>query len=153
MSRHPDNPWWSQESDAPITVTTREQWDEAEANGHITPEHVLLRLEAMLRVAVGEPTDGGAAYDEDGFVRALVAAGWAGEGWRVQLHPNDHEPPHVHFWDKGDPRRQIRLDISTGQPLEGETVAPAVRKKLGKATHFIQSNHDLLMSHWNEAQA
>src|SRR5438874_1596465 len=106
----------------------------------------LLRLEPIVRVALDQPVDGGAAYDEDGFVRALVAAGWSGEGgWRVQLHPNDHDPPHVHFRDKGDPKKEIRLSLATGEPLAGEAIPVGVKKKLARAGDFILENQDLLM--------
>ena len=151
MTKHPGNPWWSQANDVPIVPSDLEAWNEARAAGHITVEHVLLRLEAIVRVALDQPVDGGAAYDEDGFVRALVAAGWSGEGgWRVQLHPNDHDPPHVHFRDKGDPKKEIRLSLATGEPLAGEAIPVGVKKKLARAGDFILENQDLLMSRWRE---
>ena len=153
MSKHPDNPWWSESRDQPILPSNREAWDDARERGYLTPEHVLLRLEAMVRVAVGEPVDDGASYDEDGFVIALVAAGWSGEGWRVQLHPNDHDPPHVHFWDKGNPKKQIRLSLASGEPLDGETIPKGARRKLERAGSFILENQALLMDHWLQAHA
>lgn len=72
------------------------------AHGYSTVEHVLLRLEAMLRVAVGEPADGGVAHDEDGFIRALVAPGWQRDEWRLQLDEelNDFVEPRVMFAKK-----------------------------------------------------
>lgn len=153
MTKYPDNPWWSRSSDLPIVPSDKAAWDDAQARGFIAAEHVLLRLEAMLRVAVGEPVDGGASYDEDGFVIALVAAGWSGDGWRVQLHPNDHDPPHVHFWDKGDPKKQIRLSLESGEPLDGETIPKGLRRKLDRAGSFIVENQALLMNHWEQAHA
>ncbi len=153
MSSHPDNPWWDSASDRPISISSRDAWDRAESAGYLTIDHVLLRLEAMLRVAVGEPTDRGSAYDEDGFVRALVDAGWSGEGWRIQLHPNDHDPPHVHFREKGEPKNSIRLSLVTGDPLPDESVGPGLRRKLGKAQAFILERQEMLMARWSEAQA
>lgn len=151
MSKHPDNPWWSQTSDQPMMPHDQASWDDAHAHGFLTADHVLLRLEAILRVAVGEPVDDGASYNEDGFVIALVAAGWSGEGWRVQLHPNDHDPPHVHFSDTGDRRRQIRLSLVSGEPLDGERIPPGVRKKLERASSFIMENQAMLIDRWQQA--
>jgi hypothetical protein len=105
----------------------------------------------MFRHAMGDETDGGVAYDEDGFIRAMVAAGWTGEGWRIQLHPNDHDPPHVHFWLKGDQRAQVRLSLATGEPLDGEALPTGSKKRLAKASQFVVANQPLLMSKWTEA--
>jgi hypothetical protein len=153
VSKHPDNPLWNQATDAPWVIQTKEDWDEAVTDGYLTAEHVLARLEAMVRVAYDQPTDGAAAYDEDGFVRALVAAAIHGEGFRVQVHPNDHRPPHAHFVDPGEPRQEVRLSLETGDPLDGESVPVGQKKKLRKAKALIGEHHDLLMDWWREYQA
>jgi len=144
---------WCDDHDRPIEISTRGEWDKAAAEGLLTPEHVLLRLEAIVRVAFDDPVDGGVAYGADGFVRAEVAAGWVGEGWRLQLHPNDHDPPHVHFWKKGDPKREVRLDLRSGQPLDGESIPRGARRQLDQATQFIRDHQDLLRSTWGAAHS
>lgn len=153
MSKHPNNPLWNDATDSPWVIENQEDWDEAVAEGNLTAEHVLARLEAMVRVAYDQPTDGGAAYDEEGFIRALVAAGIQGEGFRVQLHPNDHDPPHAHFVDPGEPKNEVRLSLQTGDPLAGESVPVGTKKKLGKAKALIGQNRDLLMDWWSDYQA
>ena len=59
MTKYPGNPWWSESTDLPIPPSNKRVWDDAQAHGFITAEHILLRLDAMLRVAVGEPVNGG----------------------------------------------------------------------------------------------
>jgi hypothetical protein len=97
MSTYPENPYWDPESDGPIIIMDRQTWDEAEASGHITPEHRLHRVRNMMMNAV-DLTDGNAAYDEDGFHLSLTADAIQLEGG-VELHvyAGDHPPAHVHI--------------------------------------------------------
>ncbi|ELB90653.1 hypothetical protein Rwratislav_23294 [Rhodococcus wratislaviensis IFP 2016] len=74
----------------------REDWEQAAEEGHITPEHVLQRLENILTYAEGN--EGPVDFDEDGHVIALVA--WSKQmegGYKLRVWPRDHPPPHAHI--------------------------------------------------------
>lgn len=116
--------------------------------GQITPEHILLRVEGMLAHDFGEP--GGAAYDESGFIAALVADGWrASEGITVRMHPDDHPPPHVHVRFPQRPNLRIRLALDTGEPLDGG-VPDGWSRKLRRVSDFVVSSKEPLMARWIE---
>jgi hypothetical protein len=107
----------------------------------------------MLRVAFGQYAFGGVQYDEDGFQRAIVAAGWQVDDCRMQLHSNDHEPPHLHFFLKGDPNHEIRISLETGEPLPGEDLTPELRKRLRKkVVPFMSVNKAMLLEKWAETR-
>ena len=62
MSKHPENELWCQNHDQPISIDSLEEWEEAKAAGHLTFEHVINRLRAMLEYQFGRA--GVAGFDE-----------------------------------------------------------------------------------------
>jgi len=52
---------------------------------------------------------------------------------------------------KGEPKKELRLDLATGDPLAGEVMPVGLKKKLQKAQAFIAENQTLLWAKWSEA--
>jgi hypothetical protein len=148
MSRHPGNPYWCDEHDNPVAIMNQDDWDAAQASGHLTVEHVLLRLQDMLEYQFGSGAEMG--LDENGFIVALVADGWRLDGGvTVHIFPNDHPPPHVHVRFRSDPKRQLRLAIESGEVL-GADIPRGWAKKVRKVSAFVVTSQDLLMNRWVE---
>src|SRR5271168_4271863 len=102
MSKYPDNPLWCDAHDQPIALTNSDDWEEAKRSGYLTVEHIVARLEDILEYALDGELETG--YDEEGFLRALVADGYLrNRGVTVRLHSRDHPPPHAHIEIKGHP--------------------------------------------------
>ncbi|MFP4512466.1 MAG: DUF4160 domain-containing protein [Acidimicrobiales bacterium] len=151
MTKYPNNPLWCQRHDRPYAILTRRDWDDAVASGHLTTEHVLVRVENALDYEFGRGAELG--LDEDGFYRALVADGSHHEGGiSIVLHPNDHPPPHVHIRFRSDPSIDLRMSIETGELLDG-TAPPGWAKRVRKATGIVRGQSELLMTRWAEMQA
>jgi hypothetical protein len=152
MSKYPDNPYWCQRHDHPIAPLTGTDWQEAMLKGHLTPEHVFSRLSDILEYALGEGIEIG--LDEDGFLKALVADGYPLErGVTVRLCTRDHPPPHVHIEIKGDPRLRLRMDLESGQILDGDRQHPGLKKKLRVARRFVMDHQNLLLARWADVSA
>lgn len=110
MSRYPNNPFWHHAGDRPISIDSPEEWDRAAAEGHLTAEHVLNRLEAIVEFEVGNGAEMG--YDENGFRVSLVSVGLSVEGGvKFYVYPNDHPPLHTHIVLKADTAFEMRLRL------------------------------------------
>ncbi|WP_433592534.1 hypothetical protein [Nocardia sp. CA-145437] len=145
MSRHPDNPYWSQTDDKPIMIGSRRVWAEAEAAGYLTAEHVFARLHA---IAMHEMDgEGPVAYDADGFVTALTAEGIRLQGGvTLTVHTRDHQPPHAHITFTTDPSIDLRINLQTGELMNA---IPKGRAKMVKhACALVVEHHDLLANWW-----
>ncbi|QBJ94578.1 DUF4160 domain-containing protein [Rhodococcus sp. ABRD24] len=117
MSKYPDNPWWDHANDRPNPLMTKEQWEQADADGHITPEHVLFRLRNILVFAMGNP--GPVGYDEDGHVISLVGASIQLEGGvKLRVCSRDHNPPHVHIEHSDFRGQKLRVNLVTGEFID-----------------------------------
>lgn len=151
MSRHPDNPKWCQNHDRPYEILSQSEWDEAEAAGHITPDHVLARVRNAVEYALGNGAETG--LDKDGFYAALVADGMqlAG-GIKVDIYPNDHPPPHVHVTFNADRRKDFKLSIETGELL-GPEAPEGWAKRLRTASKIVLEFKPFLQPRWDEMQA
>jgi hypothetical protein len=151
MSKYPDNPCWCPSHDQPIALLTSSDWQEAEHQEHLTPEHVFSRLSDILEYALGQGEEMG--LDEDGFHRALVADGYRLEGGvTVRMCTRDHPPPHVHIEIKGEPRLRLRMHLESGQLLDSPQ-PPGLKKKLEIARAFIAEYRDKLHTRWAEISA
>ncbi|MGO1665311.1 MAG: DUF4160 domain-containing protein [Micrococcaceae bacterium] len=148
MSKHPDNPWWCQEHDAPLMIHTRVQWDEASEAGHVTPEHVMQRLKNIADHVFDNETSIG--FDDEGFVVSLTAAGMALPGGvTLCVYPNDHPPPHVHIRVRSHPAAKLRIRLDTGEFMDN-TPDGLVRKKLNGLQAAVRENHTVLAGWWQE---
>lgn len=146
MSKYADNPWWCQEHDAPIMIMSRSDWYRATAGGHLTMEHVMLRLRNLGNHVFGE--QGAAAFDENGFVTSLTSAGLTLAGdVRLRVYPNDHSPPHVHIEVPSHPKAKIRLSLATGAFLD-DPPRGIPSKKLKRFQAAVRENHDVLAAWW-----
>ncbi|MFE6859690.1 DUF4160 domain-containing protein [Nocardia sp. NPDC057668] len=144
MSQHPNNPYWCQNHDRPKAILSRRDWEEAEAGGYITADHVLDRLYA---IAVREFGDSGpAAYDEEGFMIALTAEGIRCQGGVTLQVYNDHPPPHVHIVIKADPSKKLRINLETGEMMD--EIPNGWAKKLKAARGLVNQNHSGLLQLW-----
>lgn len=130
----------------PRTLYTREDWDDAVADGTLTPQDVLDRLTRILVSAFG--VGGPAAYDEDGFFLSLTAEGVRPEG-SITLHvnTNDHPPPHVHVLKPGM-KGKLKIDLETGEFI-GDVPRGLVGKTRG-IRRAVEENRTRLMSLWEK---
>ena len=150
MSKYPDNPQWCQNHDRPKAIMSRAEWGEAARSGHLTVEHVLLRIRDMLDFEFGNGEIEG--LDEDGFLRALVADAMHFEGGvTVRLHCNDHPPPHVHVEFRSLPGEDFRVLIDTGE-LVGADVPSGWAKRMRRVSALVLDHRDLLLGRWEEMQ-
>lgn len=145
MSKHPGNPFWDHEQDVPITLFTQADWDEAEAGGFITADHVLDRFGRMLEHALGNGNPN-AAFDEEGFFISLVAKGIKQDGITLTVNTDDHNPPHCHVLVKGEPGKKLRIDLSTGEFMDDVPKKIQPQKKRIKA--MFAKNQDALSEIW-----
>ena len=152
MARHEDNPYWHEELGIPMSIDAKEDWESARAEGHLTPEHLILRLEAILDVEFGDGADLG--YDEDGFRVSLVAAGQSYEGGvKIEVYPNDHGEPHAHLTLKAYEGFKFRVCLETGKldPID-QPVPPGSSNRLKKSLLKIQPDLVALRGTWDTYQ-
>jgi hypothetical protein len=148
VSKHPDNPWWHQERDAPVMIMTRVEWENAAAAGHLTPEHVMQRLKNIADYAFDIETVAG--FDEDGFVISLIAEGLPlSGGVKLYVYSNDHPPPHVHIKLSSHPDDKIRINLETGEYMD-DAPRGLARKRLKGIQTAVRENHDVLASWWEK---
>ncbi|NKR92253.1 DUF4160 domain-containing protein [Rhodococcus hoagii] len=148
MRKHPDNPLWDHERDLPIMIYTRLEWEEAAESGHLTAEHVLQRLKNIADHVF--ENEGAAAFNEDGFVAALIAEGLSlPNGVKLHVYPKDHPPPHVHVEVRAQPGAKIRVSLVTGEYLD-EIPAGIKSKQLKNFQAEIVKHYDLLESWWEK---
>lgn len=148
MSKYPNNKYWDHKFDAPVTLFTQSEWDEAEEGGFITAEHVFERSQRMLLHAMG--VEGPAAYDEEGFFLALVADSTSEElGIKLVVHSNDHDPPHCHVKFQGRLVDDFRIDLITGDFLNDPPVE--IRSKdLKKMKTVFVKHREILIEFWDK---
>lgn len=147
MAKYPDNPFWNDERDVPVLITSQHDWDEAVAGGYLTAEHVQLRLELMLEFEFGNGADLG--FNEEGFLNALTSAGTRFEGGlKISIYPEDHDPPHAHIEFRSDPKHEFRLDLDTGELLRGDTIPPGGAKKLKRAKAVLAEHGPTFKAQW-----
>lgn len=126
MSRYPDNPYWCQNHDNPIAINSREEWDEADAAGHTTTEHVFMRLKNIADHIFGNESS--LAFDDEGFVISLVAGAVTLQGGlKLRVWPNDHPPPHVHIEVQAHPEWKIRINLETVELMDD--LPPKLKRK------------------------
>lgn len=129
-------------------IMTRAQWDEATAAGHVTPEHVMLRLRNIADHIFG--VESGIGYDEDGFVIGLTSAGLALQGGVIlRVFPNDHAPPHVHIEVSSHPHAKIRINLATGDLLD-DPPRGLPTKKLKRIQALVHENRAALATSWEK---
>ena len=146
MSRYPNNPYWHHASDRPISIDSQEKWDRAAADGDLTAEHVLNRLEAILEFEFGNGAEMG--YDENGFLISLVSVGLTVEGGvKFYVYPNDHPPPHTHIVLKADPAFEMRLRLDNAEPMD-EHVPDGWAKKIKRWQTLVLKHNSVLMEWW-----
>ncbi len=66
------------------------------------------------------------------------------DGFKVQLWPNDHPPPHVHVI-KADGVAVINIDTLTVRENEGMD-----RRNLSRALDIVADLQEFLMAKWKE---
>ncbi len=148
MSKYPGNPYWHHEHDVPMMILTRAEWDEAKANGHLTPEHVFNRLHNIAVHVLG--VEGSIGFDDDGFVVSLTAGGLAlDHGVTLRVFPNDHPPPHVHIELRSHPTAKLRVRLDTGEYLDAAPKGLSTEKLKGFQAAIAES-HDTLAKWWEE---
>lgn len=148
VSRHPDNPYWCQTHDQARLIMTRAEWDEAKAAGHLTPDHVFLRLKNIADHIFGNETSMG--FNDEGFVVSLVAGAVSLEGGlRLRVWPNDHPPPHVHIEVRAHPDWRIRVNLQTVELMD-ELPAGLRRRQFRGFCQAIRDCHPTLAAWWEE---
>lgn len=129
-----------------MAIMTREEWDQAAADGHITPEHVMTRLKGIVDHVFGNQSSIG--YDEDGFVTALTAEGLPVPGGvTLVVHSNDHPPPHVHIELRSHPGQTLRIRLDTAEFMD-EAPKGVNTKRLKGLQRAIRENHEVLATWW-----
>lgn len=148
MSRHPGNPYWNHELDIPIVIY-RQDWDQASIDGHVTEEHVLERVQGILRHARGPQAGDVVAYDADGFISALIAEGIrTKDNIQIRINPDDHWPRHAHIIIPGDPKQRLTINLDT---LTIDQELPDGWSKKGRAIEeATRQNLDLLLRWWDK---
>lgn len=146
MSRHPGNPYWDQQRDEAIVIY-RQDWDDALENGWVTTEHIVHRLAGMVNHGLGQQLDGPAAYDEHGFISALIAAGLSmRNGVRAHIYPDDHNPPHAHLEVPGLENAKLTINLET---LKIDQELPSGWSKRGKKVESeVRSHQQELLDMW-----
>jgi len=145
MSRYPNNPYWHDASDLPISIDSQEDWDAASTAGHLTAEHILLRLEAIIEFEFGNGAEMG--FDENGFLVSLVSVGMAVEGGvKFDVYPNDHPPPHVHIVLKADLSFEMRLRLDNAEPMN-DKIPNGWAKRINH-WQAVVVKHNLVLIEW-----
>lgn len=127
----------------------RADWDRALDEGWLTRTDIERRLHNIAVLDFGEL--GSAGYDEDGFFTSLVADAIRVEGiGHFIVHPNDHNPPHVHVQPFGRDV-DLRFSLETGDLLDERP--PGVRSKhVKKMKKALLDIHAELGAWWEKAQ-
>lgn len=126
---------------------TRSEWERAAEAGHVTPEHVMLRLKNIANRAFDTQTVVG--FDEDGFPVSLIAEGMAlSGGVTLHVYSNDHPPPHVHIKLRARPSVTLRISLETGEFLDDELPRGLTRKKMKGFQAAVRENHQVLAGWW-----
>ena len=150
MSRHPDNPYWCDNHDQPIMIQTREDWDKALAQGYLTPEHLISRLENIATHHFGQ--EGAIGFDDEGFVVSLVAGSIEVEcGVKIRVNPLDHDPPHAHIELRSHPGAKLRINLVTGALMDSVPKGLSARKVRDLQAAVIE-NGARLRGMWAEYQ-
>lgn len=152
MTSHPDNPHWCQEHDEPLMILSQADWDEASAAGHLTAEHVILRLQNIVVHALGQDL-GSIAFDENGFVSALTSAGVRLEsGVTLRVCTRDHKPPHVHIELSQYPDAKLRIRLEDGEYIEKNHRVPGgvSSKDLKRFQSLVYDHRELLSETWKD---
>lgn len=127
-------------------------WELAEAEGRIEAEDVLGRIASMALFEFGENKDDWPiAFDEEGFLTALTAAGKSFDGGiSIHVWPNDHPPPHVHILKKSEPDNQyVKISLESGEPV-GDLPRWASHKQLRRIKALVVGHHQLFAGWWKE---
>jgi hypothetical protein len=127
-------------------------WQRADSEDRLEAEDVLGRLVAIALYEFGENKDDwSVAFNDEGFITALVADGKAFEGGiSVHVWPNDHPPPHVHILKKSEPDNQyIKINLETAE-LEGELPPWADSKQLKRMKALVRRHHQLFAEWWEK---
>lgn len=150
MAKHPDNPYWHQDHDKPIMILSRADWNRAVDAGHLTPDHVLLRLKNIADHAFGNETVMG--FDDEGFATSLIAEGLPlPSGVTLYVYASDHLPPHVHIKLRSHPNARLRVRLDTGDFLD-DAPRGVSTKKLKGFQDAVRENHDVLAGWWKAHQ-
>lgn len=149
VSTHPNNPYWDQQADQPIVIY-RHDWDEALADGFVTREHIVLRLLGIVQHAYGVHDGDFVAYDEDGFVSALIAEGLPmSNGVKLEIYSGDHNPPHAHIKIPGVSRGRLTINLETfkieqqlpdGWSKKGRQIEKEALANVAKLTEWWNKN-------------
>jgi hypothetical protein len=149
VSTHPNNPYWDQQADQPIVIY-RQDWDEALADGFVTREHIALRLLGIVQYAYGVHDGDVVAYDEDGFVSALIAEGLPmSNGVKLEIYSGDHNPPHAHIKIPGVSRGRLTINLETfkieqqlpdGWSKKGRQIEKEALANIAKLTEWWNKN-------------
>jgi Domain of unknown function (DUF4160) len=128
-------------------ILTRGDWDRAVADGRLTAQDVLNRLTRMALHEFGEsPENWPIAFDEEGFVTALIAEGILMEGGvTLRVCTRDHPPPHVHIQRRGE--EDIKVNLENGA-VEGPLPRGVRPKQLEKFSGLVKQKHELLCDLW-----
>jgi hypothetical protein len=131
----------------PPPIQSRNQWDEALADGQLTRADVEQRLHNIAVRDLGVP----AGYDKEGFWISLVADGIQREGigW-FKVYPNDHDPPHVHVRPFGK-NFDIRLSLETGEELDPRP-REVKSKQIKNMKKALVEMHDELGAWWAKGE-
>jgi hypothetical protein len=148
MSQYPNNPLWCQNHDRPIAIVSIADWEQADADGHLTPEHVLQRIHDIAEFEFGNGEELG--FDGDGFLVSLAADGMQLPGGvTLSVYPNDHPPPHVHVRIRALPHVKLRISLETGEPLD-DGLPDGWSKKLKRIQRLVADNAPTLASWWEK---
>lgn len=131
-------------------IQTREEWDRALAQGHITPEHLISRLENIATHHFGR--EGAIGFDDEGFVVSLVAGSILVEcGVKIRVNPLDHDPPHAHVELRSHPGVKFRINLVTGALMDPVPKGLSA-KKVRDLQAAVHENGARLAGMWAEYQ-
>lgn len=142
-----DNGFMSEHIDDHPSLLSQSDWDQAEADGRLSAEDVLVRLERIALHEFGQnQAEWPIAFDEDGWVTALTAEGLQMEGGvNLFICTRDHPPPHVHIKRRGG--KDIKMNLETGL-VEGKLSQGVRPKQLAKFGALVEQKHPVLAERW-----
>ncbi|NPC42953.1 DUF4160 domain-containing protein [Nocardioides sp. zg-1230] len=127
-------------------------WELAESEDRLEADDVLGRLVAITLFEFGENKDDwSVAFNDDGFITALVADGKLFDGGiSVHVWPNDHPPPHVHILKKSEPDHEyIKINLETAE-IDGDLPPWANSKQVKKMKALVRRHHGLFAGWWEK---